>query len=86
MRLRRLVQRTGPRVPRSREASDRGTLGFGVSIPTGEGLFAFTTLDECVDAIARVETDYRRHCGTAHIAVLRRPAHPRQTIADLGLG
>lgn len=43
--------------------------GFGVSIPTGEGLFAFTTLDECVDAIERVQTDYERHCrGARRIA------------------
>jgi hypothetical protein len=39
--------------------------GFGASIPTGEGLFAFTTIEEGVDAIDRVNADYRRHCLAA---------------------
>ena len=40
--------------------------GFATVLPTGEGLFAFTTLDEAVDAIQRIEADYERHSRAAH--------------------
>jgi hypothetical protein len=36
--------------------------GFGKILPTGKGLFAFTTLGEAVTAIAEINGDYRRHC------------------------
>jgi hypothetical protein len=39
--------------------------GFGHYLPTGEGLFAFSTVDEAVDAIATASTDYDRHCRRA---------------------
>jgi hypothetical protein len=39
--------------------------GFGYYLPTGEGLFAFSTVDEAVDAIATASTDYERHCRRA---------------------
>jgi hypothetical protein len=39
--------------------------GFARSIPVGEGLFAFTTLDEAVDATRLVLGDYDRHCAAA---------------------
>ncbi len=35
--------------------------GFSDLIPTGEGLFAFSTLDEAEQAIAAVEADYELH-------------------------
>ena len=35
--------------------------GFGRTLPVGEGLFAFTELDEVEEAVARVERDYERH-------------------------
>ncbi len=35
--------------------------GFSELIPTGEGLFAFSNLDEAVRAIESVEADYPRH-------------------------
>ena len=35
--------------------------GFSEFIPTGEGLFAFSDLDEAVSGIEAVEKDYRRH-------------------------
>jgi hypothetical protein len=35
--------------------------GFGRSIPTGEGLFAFATLSEAADAVAQVAGDPERH-------------------------
>jgi len=35
--------------------------GFSKFIPTGEGLFGFTTMDEAVGAIETIEADYDRH-------------------------
>ena len=34
--------------------------GFGCALPTGEGLFAFETMDDIVAAIEAIETDYAR--------------------------
>jgi hypothetical protein len=39
--------------------------GFGRTLPTGEGLFAFDTLDEIVAAFEAVESDYARHSRAA---------------------
>jgi hypothetical protein len=39
--------------------------GFGAVIPTGEGLFAFNTMDEIVAAFETIERDYRRHSHAA---------------------
>jgi len=39
--------------------------GFGDALPTGEGLFAFGTLDEAVTAIETANADYDRHCQRA---------------------
>lgn len=39
--------------------------GFGRVLPTGEGLFAFSTMDEVVAAIEAVENDYERHAAGA---------------------
>jgi hypothetical protein len=39
--------------------------GFGNIIPTGEGLFAFTTVEEAVSAIDEINSDYARHCTAA---------------------
>jgi len=39
--------------------------GFSNILPTGEGLFAFTELDEAVAAIEAINSDYRRHCEAA---------------------
>lgn len=35
--------------------------GFGDVIPTGEGLFAFSTMDDVLAAIEQIEADYDRH-------------------------
>jgi hypothetical protein len=58
--------------------------GFGKYVPTGSGLFAYTSLEEAADALARIDADYAAH-GTAarrlaaeHFAagpVLRRLLH-----------
>jgi hypothetical protein len=39
--------------------------GFSNFLPTGEGLFAFTTTDEALAAIETINSDYRRNCETA---------------------
>jgi hypothetical protein len=39
--------------------------GFGKFLPTGEGLFAFSTTDEAAAAIEAVEADYERHSQAA---------------------
>jgi hypothetical protein len=40
--------------------------GFDVALPTGEGLFAFRSIDEAVDALHDVASDYPRHSRAAH--------------------
>src|SRR5262249_4723963 len=44
--------------------------GFSNILPTGEGLFAFSTLEEIEDALARINRDYARH-GTAASRIAR---------------
>lgn len=39
--------------------------GFSNALPTGEGLFAFTTMDEAVAAVEAINADYPRHCRAA---------------------
>jgi hypothetical protein len=39
--------------------------GFGKFVPTGEGLFAFSTLDDVQRAIDAIESQYARHCRAA---------------------
>lgn len=39
--------------------------GFGRVLPTGEGLFAFNTLEEIVAAFEAIKSDYRRHSRAA---------------------
>jgi hypothetical protein len=39
--------------------------GFGRWLPTGEGLFAFGTVEDAVDAIEAASVDYDRHCRRA---------------------
>ena len=39
--------------------------GFGKFVPTGEGLFAFSTLDEAASAIESIASDYERHSAAA---------------------
>jgi hypothetical protein len=39
--------------------------GFANILPTGEGLFAFTTLDEAAMAVEAVRRDYSRHAAAA---------------------
>ena len=39
--------------------------GFSNVLPAGQGLFAFSTLDEAVQAVERINADYERHAGAA---------------------
>ena len=39
--------------------------GFGVALPTGEGLFPFSTLDDVLAALELIEGDYERHARAA---------------------
>ena len=39
--------------------------GFGKFLPTGEGLFAFSTTDDAAAAVEEVERDYGRHSRAA---------------------
>jgi len=39
--------------------------GFSNILPTGEGLFPFSTMDEIEAAVERINGDYSRHCAAA---------------------
>jgi hypothetical protein len=39
--------------------------GFGNVLPTGEGLFSFSTMDEAVAAVDAINADYQRHSRAA---------------------
>jgi glycosyltransferase involved in cell wall biosynthesis len=39
--------------------------GFANVLPTGVGLFSFSSLEEAVAAIEQINADYRRHCLAA---------------------
>lgn len=62
---------------------------FGKFIPTGQGLFAYSTMEEAVDALARINADYRSHCRAAReVAREHFGAAPvlSRLLADAGLG
>ena len=39
--------------------------GFGKILPTGRGLFAFSTMEEVLDAVNAINSDYERHARAA---------------------
>lgn len=39
--------------------------GIGSSVPTGEGLLVWNTMEEALECLERVTRDYRRHCEAA---------------------
>ena len=62
--------------------------GFGTVLPTGEGLFAFNTMEDIVAAIETINADYNRHSRAArHIAdeYFRAETVLAKVIEDLGL-
>jgi len=63
--------------------------GFGRVLPTGEGLFAFTTMEEILVAIEAVNSDYARHCNAARQIAeeyFEARAVAARLLADVGLG
>jgi len=62
--------------------------GFGNILPTGEGLFAFTTIAEALAAIETINADYQRHCKAARALAEEYFATQRvaaRLLTDLGL-
>lgn len=45
--------------------------GWSAHYPTGEGLFAFTTLDQALAALVAIEADYPRHAAAARAVAER---------------
>ena len=62
--------------------------GFGQALPTGAGLFAFSTLEEARVAVEAINADYRGHCDAARRVVMEHfecTGVGRRMLADLGL-
>jgi hypothetical protein len=62
--------------------------GFGTVLPTGEGLFAFKTMDDLVAAFEAVEADYERHSRAARAIAqefFRAETVLARLLADLGI-
>jgi hypothetical protein len=62
--------------------------GFGTVLPTGEGLFAFNTIDEAQAAVEAVNADYARHSQAARAIAADYFAAERvlpKLLEDLGL-
>ncbi len=62
--------------------------GFGVTLPTGEGLFAFNTMDEILAAFDAINSDYKKHSKVAkEIAVeyFRAETVLEKLLNDLGV-
>ena len=62
--------------------------GFSRILPTGRGLFAFTTMDEAIAAVEEINRDYRRHCEAARAIAEQHFEASRvatRLLADLGL-
>ena len=62
--------------------------GFGTVLPTGDGLFAFNTMEDIVAAVEAIRADYNRHSRAArHIAeeYFKAETVLAKVIEDLGL-
>jgi hypothetical protein len=62
--------------------------GFEHYLPTGEGLFAFRTMDEILEAVDAIEGDYAKACRAARAIAeehLEAARVCRRFLADLGL-
>ncbi len=62
--------------------------GFDRVVPAGDGVFAFSTMEEAVDALARINADYAHHSAAARrVAAEYFGAEPvlRRLLADAGL-
>jgi hypothetical protein len=56
--------------------------GWSAHYPTGEGLFAFTTMEDAVAALLTIERDYARHAAAAR-AVAERELDSRRVLERL---
>jgi hypothetical protein len=62
--------------------------GFSRILPTGAGLFAFTTAAEVLEAVGAINADYARHCAAARAIAEEYFDAPRvaaRLLADIGL-
>jgi hypothetical protein len=62
--------------------------GFSRQLPTGDGLFAFSTMDEAVAAIEEINGNYGRHCRMARRIAeeyFRAETVAARLLADIGL-
>ena len=62
--------------------------GFGTVLPTGEGLFAFNTMEDIITAFEAIQADYDRHSRAARCIAeeyFRAETVLANVIADLGL-
>lgn len=62
--------------------------GFGNILPVGNGLFAFTTLEEAIEAIRSINRDYAQHCRSARAIAEEWFAAPKvaaKLLQDIGL-
>jgi hypothetical protein len=62
--------------------------GFSNILPTGDGLFAFTTTDQALAAIEAINSDYQRHCQAARAIAeeyFRAESVAEKLLLDLGL-
>jgi hypothetical protein len=56
--------------------------GFGQTLPTGQGLFAFDSMEELVSAFDAVQSDYDRHSNAAR-AIAEEYFRAEKVLADL---
>ena len=56
--------------------------GFGCSLPTGEGLFAFTGPDDVVEAVERIDADPERHRQAA-LEIMREHFTPEVVLGQM---
>jgi hypothetical protein len=62
--------------------------GFGKFLPTGEGLFAFTNMEEILAALDRINSDEARHSRAARAiaeAYFKAETVLAKLVADLGV-
>jgi hypothetical protein len=62
--------------------------GFGTALPTGEGLFAFDTMDDILAAFDAIQSDYQRHSRAARAIAetyFKAETVLSRLLADLGL-
>jgi hypothetical protein len=62
--------------------------GFGIVLPTGEGLFAFNTMEDIITAFEAIHSDYDRHSRAARRIAeeyFRAETVLAKVIKDLGL-